>query len=228
MTALIPFEFGSPAQVLQQAQYVEGQFDCQGQKYDRGMQCNDQGNTGPENAVFIIAPGGTLSNCVIGPNQIEGIHCEGDCVLENIWVEDVCEDAFTFRQQQGTSYVIGGGAFNAVDKIMNHNGGGTVVIRNFYAEQFVSQNSGGGVGGGPNNQALRGNNAGQPAQLAEGDEQSRSSGTGGGGGSGSGSRFDGTGIDGDGSSFNDPARLSEGPTQQCQYTQADIQNCPPF
>ncbi|EOD50619.1 putative pectate lyase [Neofusicoccum parvum UCRNP2] len=100
------------------------------------MQCDDQGNTGPENAVFVVAPGGTLRNCVIGPAQVEGVHCEGECVLENVWFEDVCEDAVTFRQERGTSYVVGGGAFNAVDKIMNHNGGGTVVVQNYYAEQF--------------------------------------------------------------------------------------------
>ncbi|GME52729.1 hypothetical protein GTA08_BOTSDO00408 [Neofusicoccum parvum] len=100
------------------------------------MQCDDQGNTGPENAVFVVAPGGTLRNCVIGPAQVEGVHCEGECVLENVWFEDVCEDAVTFRQERGTSYVVGGGAFNAVDKIMNHNGGGTVIVQNYYAEQF--------------------------------------------------------------------------------------------
>lgn len=265
----IPFQFGTPAQALPQAEYITGQHDCGGQKYDRGMQCNDQGNTGPENAVFVIAPGGSLSNCVIGPNQVEGIHCEGECLLQNVWFEDVCEDAITFRQQQGTSYVVGGGAFNAVDKIMNHNGGGTVVVENFYCEQFgkivrscsdcenmsprfiILQNVW-AVGG----LELVGLNAGSGDQVqiigscAQGVDRICSSYQGGGGGGGlgsggmggggvgggvqegpgggSGTQFPGTGIDGDGLSVGDPAIQGSGPSQQCQYTQADVQNCPPF
>ncbi|KAG9044781.1 hypothetical protein FS837_007540 [Tulasnella sp. UAMH 9824] len=34
------------------------------------------------------------------------------------------------------SYIIGGGAFHAADKIVQHNGAGTVQIKNFYANNF--------------------------------------------------------------------------------------------
>jgi hypothetical protein len=51
------------------------------------------------------------------------------------WV-DVCEDAATFKQSSGTSYVNGGGAKSASDKILQHNGGGTVAVKNFYADTF--------------------------------------------------------------------------------------------
>jgi hypothetical protein len=44
----------------------------------------------------------------------------------------VCEDAATFKQSSGTSYVNGGGARNADDKVLQHNGGGTVAVKNFY------------------------------------------------------------------------------------------------
>lgn len=45
-------------------------------------------------------------------------------------------DALTIKQTSGTSYVTGGGAFHASDKIVQHNGGGTVSIKDFYAEDF--------------------------------------------------------------------------------------------
>lgn len=45
-------------------------------------------------------------------------------------------DALTIKQTSGTSYIIGGGAFKASDKIIQHNGGGTVSIKDFYAEDF--------------------------------------------------------------------------------------------
>jgi hypothetical protein len=43
-------------------------------------------------------------------------------------------DAATFKQSSGTSFIIGGGAKKASDKVMQHNGGGTVHIKDFYAE----------------------------------------------------------------------------------------------
>jgi hypothetical protein len=46
----------------------------------------------------------------------------------------VCEDAATFKQSSGTSYVNGGGARKAEDKVLQHNGGGTVAVKNFWAQ----------------------------------------------------------------------------------------------
>lgn len=45
----------------------------------------------------------------------------------------MCEDAATFKQNSGTSFVNGGGARNAEDKVLQHNGGGTVAVKNFFA-----------------------------------------------------------------------------------------------
>lgn len=47
------------------------------------------------------------------------------------WWTNVCEDAATFKQSSGTSYVNGGGARGADDKVLQHNGGGTVAVKNF-------------------------------------------------------------------------------------------------
>lgn len=48
----------------------------------------------------------------------------------------MCEDALTIKQDSGVSSVIGGGAKHASDKVVQHNGGGTVKISGFYVEDF--------------------------------------------------------------------------------------------
>lgn len=42
----------------------------------------------------------------------------------------------TLKQSSGTSYINGGGAFNADDKIIQFNGRGTVQVKNFYAQNY--------------------------------------------------------------------------------------------
>lgn len=79
-----------------------------------------------------------MKNVIIGKNQAEGVHCNGPCTLEFVWWEDVCEDALTIKNdvvgQQ--SWVIGGGAYKASDKVVQHNGCGTVNIINFYVNDY--------------------------------------------------------------------------------------------
>lgn len=41
-------------------------------------------------------------------------------------------DGATFKQSSGTSYVNGGGAKGAADKVFQHNGFGTLSIKNFF------------------------------------------------------------------------------------------------
>ncbi|KFA65827.1 hypothetical protein S40285_05371 [Stachybotrys chlorohalonatus IBT 40285] len=116
---------------------VSGTFDGGMRKYDRSTKvCADQDETGEADAIFILEPGATLQNVIIGPNQAEGVHCRGTCTLNNVWWTDVCEDAATFKMSSGTSYVNGGGAFKAADKIFQFNGFGTLQISNFYAEDY--------------------------------------------------------------------------------------------
>lgn len=45
-------------------------------------------------------------------------------------------DGATFKQASGTSYVNGGGAKSASDKVFQHNGFGTVSIKNFFVDTF--------------------------------------------------------------------------------------------
>ncbi|KAK0725008.1 pectate lyase [Lasiosphaeris hirsuta] len=109
-------------------------FDGEMLQWDRSPStCHDQAEGGDQDALFILEDGATLSNVILGPNNGEGIHCKGSCTLNNIWWTDVCEDAATFLQASGTSYVNGGGARNASDKVLQHNGGGAMAVKNFFA-----------------------------------------------------------------------------------------------
>lgn len=106
--------------------------------FDRGVSCTGQEEGGDSDAVFIIENGGSLSNVIIGPNQIEGVHCMGACTITNVWWSAVCEDAFSIKEQADgeTTKISGGGAFGAEDKVIQHNGGGTVDISGFHVEDF--------------------------------------------------------------------------------------------
>ncbi|KAG7377590.1 hypothetical protein PHYPSEUDO_011406 [Phytophthora pseudosyringae] len=80
-----------------------------------------------------------LKNVIIGADQMEGVHCDdSDCTIENVWWDDVCEDALSIKggSASSVSTVTGGGARNAADKVIQHNGYGTVKIDSFYAEDF--------------------------------------------------------------------------------------------
>ncbi|KAK6216344.1 hypothetical protein LQW54_003547 [Pestalotiopsis sp. IQ-011] len=114
-------------------------FDGGWAKYDRGSgACNEQAEGGDADAVFLLRSGATLKNVIIGKNQAEGVHCDGPCTLEFVSFEDVCEDAITVKNDRADehSWIIGGGAYHASDKIVQHNGCGTVNIINFYAEDY--------------------------------------------------------------------------------------------
>ncbi|TFK75156.1 pectate lyase C [Pluteus cervinus] len=106
-------------------------------RYDRGSGgCNGQSEGGDSDAVFILEEGATLARVVIGPNQSEGVHCLGTCTIDHVYWEDVCEDAITLKQKSGTSRISYGGTQHASDKVIQHNGGGTVIVNSFYVEDF--------------------------------------------------------------------------------------------
>jgi len=90
-------------------------------------------STGKADAVFLLEAGATLKNAIIGKNQAEGVHCDGHCTLEYVWFEDVCEDAISIKNDKAgsQSWIIGGGAYHASDKVVQHNGCGTVNIINY-------------------------------------------------------------------------------------------------
>jgi hypothetical protein len=127
---------------IRQGQFPEHQllpfdesFSWHTSQYDRGTPCGGQGEGGEADTVFVLEDGATLRNVIIGADQSEGVYCLGSCTLENLWFEDVCEDAISIKGD-GTANISGGGAFHASDKVIQHNGCGTVNIKNFYAEDY--------------------------------------------------------------------------------------------
>ncbi|TFK60319.1 hypothetical protein BDN72DRAFT_535054 [Pluteus cervinus] len=139
ITTVLPASAGYTA--LPTASIISGHFDGRMVKYDRkgsSGACQEQDETGEAEAVFILQSGASISNVIIGKDQAEGIHCRGPCNVTNVWWEDVCEDAITIKQTGSgdVTYINGGGAFNAEDKVVQHNGAGRVSISNFFASSF--------------------------------------------------------------------------------------------
>ncbi|SMQ46255.1 unnamed protein product [Zymoseptoria tritici ST99CH_3D7] len=113
-------------------------FDGGMMMYDRGVSCTGQTEGGGKDAVFVLEKGASISNVIIGPRQIEGIHCNGGCSLSNVWWSAVCEDAFTIKKQSAseTTKIAGGGAYGATDKVLQHNAAGTLSVSGFTADDF--------------------------------------------------------------------------------------------
>lgn len=111
-------------QTIGAGQLLDGKFV----RYDRGAGACQSGEGGQSDAVFVLQNGATLRNVIIGAHQKEGVYCLGSCTLENVWFEDVCEDAISIKGD-GIANIVGGGALKAEDKIIQHNGCGTVNVR---------------------------------------------------------------------------------------------------
>ncbi|KAI0116163.1 polysaccharide lyase family 3 protein [Hypoxylon sp. NC0597] len=110
-------------------------FDGGLKTYGRGVKCTGQDEGGDADAVFQLEEGATLKNAIIGADQIEGVHCKGACTIENVWWSAVCEDALSIKGD-GAATVKGGGATGADDKVIQHNGLGTVTIDGFTVVDF--------------------------------------------------------------------------------------------
>ncbi|GEM00149.1 pectate lyase [Cellulomonas terrae] len=101
-----------------------------------GISSGDQDESQPP--IFQLSDGATLKNVIIGTDAGDGIHCTGTCTLENVWWEDVGEDAATLKGSSSSQVmtVTGGGAKGASDKVFQHNGPGRFVIKNFQVTDF--------------------------------------------------------------------------------------------
>lgn len=117
---------------------VSGTLDGGMKRYFGTGELGTDGQDEDQGPLFNLANGATLRNVILGSPAADGVHCAGSCTLENVWWEDVGEDAATFRgsSQSLTYLVIGGGARAASDKIFQHNGAGTLTIQNFQASDF--------------------------------------------------------------------------------------------
>jgi hypothetical protein len=113
--------------------------------YDGGMArfvgTGDLGTSGQgedQGPLFQLSDGATLRNVILGNPAADGVHCSGNCTLENVWWEDVGEDAATLQGSSSSQVMLidGGGAMHAADKVFQHNGPGTMIIQNFFVEDF--------------------------------------------------------------------------------------------
>ncbi|MDO0928957.1 pectate lyase [Streptomyces sp. TG1A-8] len=101
---------------------------------DLGSDSQDE-DQGP---VLELAPGAVVKNVIIGSPAADGIHCLGSCTLQNVWWEDVGEDAATFLGSSPSNVytVSGGGAKEASDKVLQFNGAGTLNVSGFAVQNF--------------------------------------------------------------------------------------------
>ncbi|GGY36865.1 pectate lyase [Streptomyces djakartensis] len=100
--------------------------------YGTGALASDDQKEG-QPPLFELADGATLKNVVIGTPAADGVHCKGSCTLQNVWWLDVGEDAASFKGKSASAVykVIGGGAKNADDKVLQFNGAGTLNVSGF-------------------------------------------------------------------------------------------------
>jgi pectate lyase len=117
---------------------VSGVFDGGLKRYVGVGTLGGDGQDEDMPAIMRLAPGTVLKNVVIGKPASDGIHCDGTCYLQNVWWEDVGEDAATLdgSDPEQMMTIECAGARHAADKVFQHNGPGTYVLQNIYAEDF--------------------------------------------------------------------------------------------
>ncbi|MEU4622370.1 pectate lyase [Actinoplanes sp. NPDC023801] len=116
---------------------VSGTLDGGNVRYFGSGALGGDGQAEGQDPLFKLADGAVLKNVILGAPAADGIHCSGSCTLQNVWWENVGEDAATFKGGASASYTVdGGGARGADDKVFQHNGGGTLTIRNFQVADF--------------------------------------------------------------------------------------------
>ena len=93
-----------------------------------------------QKTVFELEDGVTVKNLIIagGLPAGNGIVCKGNCTLDHVYWEDICEDAATNSKDGATmrlNHVI---ALHASDKVFQHNakGGSKTILENSYVSDF--------------------------------------------------------------------------------------------
>lgn len=112
---------------------VSGTYDGKLKKFHGSGALGGSGQQEGQDPVFELADGAVLKNVVIGTPGADGVHCKGSCTLQNVWWLDVGEDAASFKGKSSSAVykVIGGGAKNGSDKVLQFNGAGKLVVTGF-------------------------------------------------------------------------------------------------
>ncbi|GAB2885170.1 pectate lyase [Streptomyces deserti] len=117
---------------------VSGVYDGTMKKFYGTGALGGSGQEEGQDPIFELADGAVLKNVIIGTPAADGVHCKGTCTLQNVWWLDVGEDAASFKGKSSSAVykVIGGGAKNADDKVLQFNGAGKLVVTGFKVENF--------------------------------------------------------------------------------------------
>ncbi|MFE0671820.1 pectate lyase [Streptomyces sp. NPDC058867] len=117
---------------------VSGTYDGSLKRFYGSGDLGGDSQSEGQDPLFELADGAVLKNVVLGSPAADGVHCLGSCTLQNVWWEDVGEDAASFKgkSSSATYLVDGGGARKADDKVLQFNGAGTLTVRNFQVEDF--------------------------------------------------------------------------------------------
>ena len=117
---------------------VSGTYDGELKRFVGAGALGSGGQAEGQDPLFELAPGAVLKNVILGAPAADGVHCKGSCTLENVWWEDVGEDAATLKGGDASQVmtITCGGARHASDKVFQHNGPGTMRIEHFQVEDF--------------------------------------------------------------------------------------------
>ncbi|MBZ9642166.1 pectate lyase [Streptomyces sp. PSKA30] len=117
---------------------VSGTYDGGYQRFYGSGELGGNGQEEGQDPIFQLKDGAVLKNVILGSPAADGIHCQGSCTLQNVWWEDVGEDAATFKGKSASSVytVYGGGAKSASDKVFQFNGAGKLVVTKFQVSDF--------------------------------------------------------------------------------------------
>jgi hypothetical protein len=117
---------------------VTGVFDGGMKRYVGVGALGSETQSEDQPAFFRLAHGSVLKNVILGKPASDGIHCDGSCFLQNVWWEDVGEDAATLDGTDPAQVmtVQCAGARHAADKVFQHNGPGTMILRDIVVEDF--------------------------------------------------------------------------------------------
>ncbi|MFB8774091.1 pectate lyase [Streptomyces broussonetiae] len=117
---------------------VSGTYDGGYQRFYGSGALGGSGQDEGQDPIFKLADGAVLKNVILGSPAADGVHCSGSCTLQNVWWEDVGEDAATFKGKSSSAVytVYGGGARKASDKVFQFNGAGKLVVTKFQVSDF--------------------------------------------------------------------------------------------
>ncbi|GAA3922136.1 pectate lyase [Streptomyces gulbargensis] len=117
---------------------VSGTYDGKLKRFHGTGELGSDGQGESQKPLFVLADGAVLKNVIIGTPAADGVHCLGSCTLQNVWWENVGEDAASFKgtSKSAVYAVYGGGARGASDKVFQFNGAGKLVVTKFQVADF--------------------------------------------------------------------------------------------